>query len=477
MFFSRRCQENFPFRFAKEGILWYTDIIGGETVTDTEMARRIAERVAELGGRAYYVGGYVRDRLMKIESKDIDIEVHGITPASLASILDSLGKRMTIGESFGIYGLKGYTIDVAMPRKENLRGVGHRDFDVTVDPFIGVKGAARRRDFTVNALMEDVLTGEVIDSFGGLRDLRDGVLRHVSDESFGEDPLRVLRGAQFAARFGFKVADETLAIFGKMRLDALSKERVEGELEKALTKAEKPSVFFDVLRSADKLDDWFPELRDLIGIRQNEKYHAEGDAFTHTMMVLDAAAKSRENASDPFGFMIAALTHDFGKAVTTECIDGVIHSYGHETAGLPIAEKFLHRLTSNTHRTKYVLNLCRLHMKPNALASAGASVKSTNKMFDEAICPRDLILLARADVCGKKSEGGDGDNTEFLTERLEFFEEYMSRPFVSGEDLIKAGLAPGKDFSDVLAYAHKLRLAGVEKESALKQTLSYARRR
>lgn len=444
-------------------------------MTDTELAKKIAEEAAKAGGRAYYVGGYVRDRLMGIESKDIDIEVHGVTPQKLSMILDSLGNRMTIGESFGIYGIKGYTVDIAMPRKENLRGIGHRDFDITVDPFIGTAGASRRRDFTVNAIMEDVLTGEIIDHFGGLYDLKAGILRHVSDVSFREDPLRVFRGAQFAARFGFTVTDETIELFRTMRLEAISKERVEIELEKALLKSKKPSVFFEVLKKSDKLDTFFPELRALIGIKQNEKYHAEGDAFVHTMMALDEAAKYREEASDPFGFMISALAHDLGKAVTTECINGVIHSYGHEEAGIPITTEFMHRLTSNTHRTKYVLNLCRLHMKPNVLAAAKSSVKATNKMFDDALCPRDLILLARADADGKKSSYKKNDNSEFLNKRLEVYEEYMSRPFVTGADLIAEGLKPGKDFSDVLAYAHKLRLAGVTKEAALKQTLSYAK--
>ncbi|MBR4073907.1 MAG: tRNA nucleotidyltransferase, partial [Firmicutes bacterium] len=143
-----------------------------------QMARQIAERATSLGGRVYFVGGHVRDHLLQKENKDIDIEVHGITPAQLEAILDELGERLSIGESFGIYGLRGYSLDIAMPRKEELRGRGHRDFDIFVAPFIGTEGAAKRRDFTINALMMDVLTGEIVDHYGGQADLNAGILRH-----------------------------------------------------------------------------------------------------------------------------------------------------------------------------------------------------------------------------------------------------------------------------------------------------------
>ena len=209
---------------------------------DQKMAGEVARLVAEKGGRTFYVGGFVRDALLHRENKDVDIEVHGVTPRQLEEILDSLGQRLVMGESFGVFGLKGYSLDIAMPRKEEARGQGHKDFDVFVDPFIGTEAAARRRDFTFNALMQDVLTGEIVDHFGGVEDLKSGVLRHVCDQSFGEDPLRVLRAAQFAARFGFRVAEDTVALCRRMELQHLSRERIDGELKKALLKAEKPSI-------------------------------------------------------------------------------------------------------------------------------------------------------------------------------------------------------------------------------------------
>ena len=440
-----------------------------------KMAREVARLVAEKGGRTFYVGGFVRDALIHRENKDVDIEVHGISPKSLEDILDSLGQRMTIGESFGIFGLKGYSLDIAMPRKEEARGQGHKDFDIFVDPFIGTEAAARRRDFTFNALMQDVLTEEIVDHYGGVEDLHAGVLRHVNDQSFAEDPLRVLRAAQFAARFGFRVAEETVSLCQRMQLQHLPRERIEGELKKALLKAERPSIFFEVLREMDQLDHWFPEVKALIGVPQNPVYHSEGDVWTHTMMVLDEAAKLRHRAANPYWFMLAALVHDFGKAICTEEHDGVLHAYLHEIKGLPLAETFLRRITSETKLIEYALNLAEYHMKPNTVAGARSAKKVTTRMFDRAVDPEGLICIALADDRGRITQAPATDHEAFLYERLEVFRELMSRPYVMGRDLIEAGLQPGVAFTEILEHAHKLRLAGVPKDSALKQTLAYAR--
>ena len=444
--------------------------------TDIEMAKMIAEGADRLGGCAYFVGGYVRDMIKGDEGKDIDIEVHGLTPDQLKGLLDSLGQRLDMGESFGIFGLKGYSIDIAMPRKESCRGKGHRDFDVFVDPHIGTLGAAKRRDFTVNAMMQNILTGEIIDHFGGREDLERGIIRHVNDSSFAEDPLRVLRGAQFASRFNFEIAEETKALCRNMDISTLPRERIMGETQKALLKAERPSIFFEKMREMGQLSVWFPELEALIGVEQNPKYHSEGDVWVHTMMVLDQAAGLKQYSSNPLGFMLSAVAHDMGKAVATELIDGVIHAYGHEVKGLPLVKSFMERLTSESALIKYVLNMAELHMKPNVIAAVNASIKSSNKMLDSAIDPEGLICLAIADGLGKTSPLEYVSYNDYFRERVAIYREYMSRPYVMGQDLIKAGLKPSKDFSDYLDYAHKLRLAGVDKESALKQTLSYAKK-
>ena len=441
-----------------------------------ETAERIAEYVREAGGRTFYVGGFVRDRLLGIENKDVDIEVHGLQPDALYEILERAGHPLSYGKSFGVFALKGEDIDIAMPRRERAVGSGHRDFEVDVDPFIGTREAARRRDFTVNSMMEDVLTGEIIDHFGGRRDLDEGVIRHIDPGTFIEDPLRVLRGAQFAARFGFAVAPDTIELCRGIDLSALSRERVEEELKKALLKAGRPSIFFEVLRDMDQLDIWFPELKQTIGLEQDPVFHPEGDVWTHTMEVIDRAAAFRDRVSEPYRFMLLALTHDLGKIVTTEEKNGRIHAYEHETKGMPLVEAFTDRLTNEKEIKEYVSNMVPLHMRPNVAAYSKPVLKSTNRLFDAAIAPADLIWFAEADkpvFSGTDAFSGD---REFLLERLRAYEETMAKPYVTGRDLIEAGLEPGEDFGEILAYAHKLRLAGIEKESALKQALTYARK-
>ncbi len=437
-----------------------------------DICRKIAEKVKDAGGRAFYVGGYVRDRLLSIENKDLDIEVHGITPEQLYAILEELGKPKTVGSSFGVYNLKGYDIDIAMPRKETATGRGHKDFEITVDPFIGYEKAARRRDFTINAMMEDVLTGEVVDLFHGREDLENKVLRCVDPVTFVEDPLRVLRAAQFASRFEFTIDPETMELCKTIDLSTLSKERIEEELRKALVKGVKPSIFFESLRQMNQLDVWFPEVKQLIGVRQDPIYHPEGDVWIHTMQVVDNASLFRDKVSDPFRFELLALCHDFGKILTTTEVNGRIHAYDHENQGLPLIKTFLKRITNEHDLIHYVLNMTSLHMKPNAVFHDKAPVKTTNRMFDQAVEPVDLIYISMADKPLIMGNDVFTDSSKFLFERYEIFKETMSRPYVTGKDLIDAGLEPDESFTQILEYAHKLRLAGIEKESALKQTLA-----
>lgn len=454
---------------------------------DKKLSTAIAQAVAEAGGRAFLVGGIVRDRLLGIESKDIDIEVHGVEPQRLELILEKVAPRreegkksgcFTKGASFGVYGIYGSSIDIAMPRTEAATGRGHKDFEVFVDPFIGTWKAAERRDFTINAMMQDILSGEILDEFGGKEDLEKGILRHITDDGFREDPLRVFRAAQFAARFNFRVAPETIKLCSSMDTGALSRERVMGELEKALLKAEKPSIFFEVLREMNQLHTWFAELEPLIGLEQSPIYHPEGDVWIHTMQVLDNAAEvlhtEKHRPSNEKGFMLSALMHDLGKAVTTAEIDGRIRAINHEIAGLEIARSLLGRLTSEKSLHFYSLNMIKLHMRPNMLAGQNSGVKATNRLFDESVDPVGLVLLAR---CDRRHEA-DGEMSvayeEFLWERLEIFNEMMAKPFVKGEDLIAAGIEQDKAFGEILGLAHKLRLAGVPKREALAQCLRFA---
>lgn len=402
-----------------------------------QMARTIAQAVADRGGRVYYVGGLVRDRLRGRDCKDVDIEVHGVTSAALEDILDSLGQRTEMGASFGIYGLRHYDLDIAMPRLEKATGRGHKDFAVFTDPFLGTEKAAMRRDFTINAMMEDVLTGEVVDHFGGREDLQRGVLRHVNDDTFAEDPLRVLRGAQFAARFGLEVAEETIALCRRMDLSPLANERIFGELHKALLKAPRPSVFFTLLRQMHQLGCWFPELEAL-----------PEDLWRQTMLVLDAAAGLRDRAREPVPFMVAALCHG---------VEGV--------------KGLLSRLTSEVRLHRYVLNMRALCGQPRALREAQAEPPAWNRLFDQSACPEDLLLLDQAFRVAEAPGEEHAPLPARMAQALADYRALMALPCVMGADLIAAGVKPGKAMGEALRFAHELHLDGVAKEEALRQTL------
>ena len=398
------------------------------------MARRVAEAVDRAGGRTYYVGGFVRDRLMGIECKDVDIEVHGVPARELVRLLDGIGEHTEMGASFGIYGLRHCELDIAMPRSERATGRGHKDFEVFTDPFLGPEKAARRRDFTINAMMENVLTGEIADFFGGRKDLERKILRHVDDMSFGEDPLRVLRCAQFAARFGFSVDERTLALCRKMELSELPRERIMGELEKALLKAARPSVFFRVLEEMGQVNFWFGGYAQLTAGERTE-----------TDALLDSAARHRDQAGNPIYFMLSAL-----------CLR------------MRDAKDFAERLSGENDLREYVENMCALCGRARRLSAEGASDEQWNILFDASVCPEDLLLLA---YCADNDAAG----FEKAQAQLAGFERLMGKPHVMGRDLIEAGLKPDKNFSGYLKFAHSLRLKGTEKSDVLKKTLEYAK--
>ncbi len=245
-------------------------------------------------------------------------------------------------------------------------------------------------------------------------------------------------------------------------------------MKNALMSMDKPSIFFESSVHKKDLKVFFPELEVLIGIPQAAEHHKEGDVWTHTMMVVDEAAKRRNIVNQPLGFMLSALCHDFGKAVCTEEINGAVHAYRHETEGLYLVKQFMDRIDSDKTLTEYVLNMTELHMLPNMMAAARSAKKSTNKMFDRSVEPFDLIQLSICDGLGKIPSINTSE--EFLTERFAYYNSTMTKPYVTEDDLKNSGIVKDEYFSMVLEHAHKLRLAGIEKQSALKQTLAYARK-
>lgn len=443
---------------------------------DLALSKRIAQAIADVGGRAYYVGGFVRDGVMGVDCKDIDLEVYGLTPDRLRAVLAAQGDVMERGASFGVLGLRHSNIDIAMPRTESRTGEKHTDFDVCVDPFLPPERACRRRDFTINAMMQDVITGRILDFYGGRRDLEARVIRCVCPESFIEDALRAFRAAQFAARMDARIEAETLRLCADMDVSALSMERILGETEKALLKAARPSRYFELLRDMNHLREFFPELEGTIGILQNPKFHPEGDVFVHTMLVVDAAAGLRDRAQWPLGLMLAALLHDLGKTIATEVQpDGRITAYGHEVLGLPLVEAQMRRITNYEKLIAYVCNLTELHMRPNMLAGAQSRKKKTRQLFDLSLCPNDLILLSRADASGKLDEPYREETEAWLRARLLDYQERAQQPMVSGQDLIEAGLKPDKRFGELLRRARMLHFSGIDRPNALQQVLAEAK--
>ena len=229
----------------------------------------------------------------------------------------------------------------------------------------------------------------------------------------------------------------------------------------------------------DQLDLWFPEVNALVGVPQPPDYHPEGDVWNHTMMVMDEAAILREAARNPIGLMLAALCHDLGKPCTTKTeADGRLHAFGHEKAGSMLAEILLSRISNEKKLKKYVKNLVLLHMQPNMLAAQSAGRKAFNRMYDRAVSPPDLLLLARADALGSCVSAETYLATEnVLRQRLQDYERLISTPGVTGNDLIEAGFHPSAAFHEALAYAHKLQLAGVDHKNALAQTIAFLHRK
>jgi tRNA nucleotidyltransferase (CCA-adding enzyme) len=371
---------------------------------------KLARAVREAGGRALLVGGCVRDRLLGRRVKDWDVEVYGVEPKALRALLDSLGTVNVVGEAFAVYKL-GHDLDVSVPRRERKSGRGHRAFVIDGDPHLSFEEAARRRDFTVNAILEDPLTGELIDPFGGRADLENRSLRAVSRETFAEDSLRVLRAAQFAARFEFVVAPETIELCRSIDLSDLPPERVWGELEKILLHAPRPSVGFRWLAELGATQRLFPEIHALVGVPQEKDWHPEGEVDTHTWLTLDRARELVDDLDYPrrVVVMLAALCHDFGKPSTTEFVEGRIRSRGHDRAGEQPTLDFLDRLKIHTlggyDVRAQVVALVAEHLKP------GEFYYKREQIGDGAFrrlarrCELELLYrVARADTLGRNAE-------------------------------------------------------------------------
>ncbi len=412
------------------------------------------------------VGGAVRDMLAGgTRVKDVDMEVFGIGPERLQQIL---GRRFAFdpcGISFGVLKLHHFDIDVSLPRRESKRGMGHKGFLVESDPGLTVAEAALRRDFTVNAIYCDPLSGEVEDPCGGMRDLEAGILRHVSGK-FVEDPLRVLRGMQFVARFGLTPAPETVALCRTVEREGLPPERMFDEWAKLLTKGVKIGKGLAFLRDTGWVR-YFPELQRLIGCEQDPKWHPEGDVWSHTCMCLDAFARHRTgDRIEDVIVGLAVLCHDFGKPATTRHIGGHVRSLGHDEAGVKPTLSFLKRLTSEERILREVPPLVRCHMQPFALWRAHAGDGAVRRLAMKVVRIDRLLRVARADDEGRPLEksGGSscGEDLKWLAaaaERLRIAAA-APKPILMGRDLMALGHRPSPQFGAWLHACFEAQLDG-----------------
>ena len=432
----------------------------------------LAIAIRHAGGRALLVGGCVRDLLMGVAPKDWDLEVYGLQPEKLREVLDGFGTVNVVGEAFSVYKLDG-DIDVSIPRRDRKAGKGHRGFVIEGNPEMDPAEAASRRDFTINAIMQDPLTEEIIDPHEGRADLNNRILRAVSADTFAEDSLRVLRAAQFAARFEFEIDSETESLCRSIDLSDLPSERIWGEIEKLLLRAQRPSIGFGYLRKFGALEKLFPEIAALIDVPQDREWHPEGEVFTHTMLVLDRARELIDDLPYPkrVTVMLAALAHDFGKPATTEFIEERWRSRGHEEAGVAPTESFLDRL--NLHSLagydvrSQVIAIVRDHLKP------GEFYKKRDEVGDGAFrrlarkCEPDLLYrVARADSLGRNSEDVPREQwygaeaQEWFIERVRELniEQGPPAPLLMGRHLLELGLAPGPRIGEITQTVYELQL-------------------
>lgn len=311
-----------------------------------------------MDGNTYLVGGAVRDAILNKPIKDEDYCITGFTSEKFLKLFPQARIR---GKSFEVFVLEGK--EFALARKETKVGKGHKEFEINTSDEITIEEDLKRRDVTINSIAQDVLTKEIIDPFGGKEDLDNGIIRATS-EKFSEDPLRVYRVARIAAILDFKVSRKTLNMMNKLKyeLSTLSKERVFTEFRKALG-ADKPSIFFNVLKEAEVLDIHFKEIYDLIGAIQPIKYHPEGDSYNHTMLALDNSAKITKDVKLRF----CTLVHDLGKGRTPK--EMYPHHYNHEQRGIAPLKEMCKTLGCPKEWQKSGLIAVLEHMKGRNLSS------------------------------------------------------------------------------------------------------------
>ena len=436
------------------------------------LAREVPDRIAAMarelrtaGGRALVVGGWVRDQLLGIPTKDLDLEVYGLDLDRLEAILARHGEVVRVGRAFGVLRIKGLDVDFSVPRRDSRIGPGHRGFQVEGDPDMAPEEAVRRRDLTINALMFDPLTGMLLDPAGGLDDLRSGRLRAVDPATFADDPLRPVRVAQMAARLEYRIDPDLVLLCRGIRLQELPPERLWAEWVKMLIRGVRPSLGLAFLQQAEMLE-LTPQLEALVGVPQDPLWHPEGDVWEHTLQAVDAAAGLRiDEGEADLALMFGALCHDLGKAPTTAFQDGRWRSHEHEDRGVERARALLGQLGAPGRLTGQVAVLVRCHLRPGQLVRHGAGARAYRRLARElqgaGVTLELLERVARADALGRQADGaeppGFPEGTEFLRVATELqVRDRAPRDVVLGRHLIARGLDPGPTFGPILARCREV---------------------
>jgi len=422
----------------------------------------ILTSIRDAGGTPLYVGGYVRDHVLGLKSKDIDIEVYRLDLEELENVLKQFGEVDLVGKSYGILKLHHLpNVDFSVPRSDNKIGVGHKDFRVTTDKNMPLAEAARRRDLTMNSMAMDPFTNQIFDPFNGQEDIKNNILRATDLDSFIEDPLRMLRVAQFISRFEMSVDDY---LFLKCSnnykyLADLPGERIYGEFIKLLL-GKMPSKGLVFLKETNLIRS-FPELNVLMGCEQEEEWHPEGDCWIHTLMTIDAARELTDNVT----VLFAALCHDFGKPSCSVFEEGRLRSRGHEEAGVELTTNFLSRMKAPNELINACCALVSDHIAParfkGSKAGPAAYRRLARRLGAAGTNIQELYLVAKADHFGRTTadaiakEFPDGD--EFLRKAQEIKVEVKPEPdIVMGRHLIAKGMIPGKGFGVILEKCREL---------------------
>jgi tRNA nucleotidyltransferase (CCA-adding enzyme) len=451
---------------------------------------RLLADLRAAGGRPYVVGGAVRDTLLGLPVKDLDVEVFGLSAERLEPLLAGHGRVDAVGQAFRVYKLSGVegvegAVDVALPRRDSKKGPGHRGIAVEGDVALSVEEAARRRDFTMNAMLLDSSSGEILDPWGGRRDLEARLLRAVDPATFGEDPLRALRAVQFAARYELEVDLGTAALCAAMPLAELPAERVFGEIEKLLLKARRPSRGLALLKAWGMLPVIAPELLPLEETPQDPGWHPEGDVWAHTLQVVDeAAALLGGLAGDrprQLVVMLGALCHDLGKPKTTRFEDGRIRSRGHEEAGLPPTTALLDRWNVHTllgyDVRRQVLAMVAHHLKPGQLFDDRRRVSDGAIRRLAARCEPDLLYrVAKADCLGRRPGAFEPVAMEWFRDRVRELDvaERAPEPILRGREVLALGVPPGPEVGRVVRAVYERQLDGAV--TTLEEARNEARR-